>query len=118
MMIPESLLEQALAQVFAGKAGGDGMSFYEITQEWTRLGLRLADLRDAVRETVDRRFLKVQDQQGILVFELTAAGHARFHGCRKDLSSLQQRLQRMRAPQDAGPIWNLLGESQDRRVMS
>jgi hypothetical protein len=74
MMIPESLLEQALALVFDGKAAGERLSFYDMTQQWNRLGLRLADLRDAVRETVDRHFLRVQDQQGMLVFELTAAG--------------------------------------------
>jgi hypothetical protein len=116
MMIPESLLEQALALVFDGKAAGERLSFYDMTQQWNRLGLRLADLRDAVRETVDRHFLRVQDQQGMLVFELTAAGQARFHKCRNDAGGLQQWLQRMRASQSDDPAWNPLGESWDRRA--
>jgi hypothetical protein len=116
MMIPENILAQALAQVFEGRPVGARMGFTEITQAWHNLGLRLGDLRDAIREMVERHCLTVQEDQGDLVFELTALGCRRFDGCRDTVPSPQDWLRQLREIQtEAG--WNPMSEPWNRRAM-
>ena len=82
MITADNVLEAALAEVFAGQAPGHRMSFAEIAQAWTGTGLRLADLRDAIREAVEQRHLRSCEVSVGLTFELTSNGRQRYDGRR------------------------------------
>ena len=57
MLVSESILEQALAQVFDGKAAGARMTLADISAAWSAVGLRKSDLRDAIREMIESHCL-------------------------------------------------------------
>ncbi len=82
MMISENVLEQALAQVFDGKAAGEKLSLAEISTVWDTVGLRRADMRDAIREMIECHCLETQSHHGGLEFVLTRHGEQRFNSCR------------------------------------
>ncbi len=81
MMISESVLEQALAQIFDGKSAGEKLSLAEISSSWGTVGLRHADMRDAIREMVESHCLETQSHHGGLEFVLTRRGEQRFNSC-------------------------------------
>lgn len=78
MMNSETALEQALAQVFDGKAAGEKLSLAEISTVWHAVGLRNSDMRDAIREMVETHCLETQSHHGGLEFVLTHRGEQRF----------------------------------------
>jgi hypothetical protein len=82
MLISEDILELALAWIFDGNDPGSRLEYPDIANAWQRSGLRLADLRDAIREALDRRDLSAQHHHGTLAFELTPTGSRRFNKCR------------------------------------
>ena len=82
MMISEKVLEQAVAQVFDGKSAGERLSLAEISTVWGSVGLRSADMRDAIREMVECHCLETQSHHGGLEFVLTRRGEQRFSMCR------------------------------------
>ena len=90
MIIAENVLEAALAQVFSGQACGHRMSFAEIAQAWGDTGLRLSDLRDAIREAVEQHHLRSFAADSGLVFELTGSGQQRYAGRRERGESAAQ----------------------------
>ena len=81
MMISENVLEQALAQVFDGKAAGEKLPLAEISTVWNTLGLRNSDMRDAIREMIECHCLETQSHHGGLEFVLTRRGEQRFNSC-------------------------------------
>lgn len=118
MLIAESVLEKALAQVFEGKPAGATMSLAEIIEAWNAVGFRQADLRDAIRETLERHCLQAQHRQGALEFLLTEQGALRFNICRSGRSASQgwpETQQQMAA--DNNSIWNAFGESWNQRAV-
>ena len=78
MIIAEHVLEAALAQIFAGRAAGERLSFAEIAAAWSNTGLRLSDLRDAIRAAVDQHDLRSHGESEGLIFELSRGGHMRY----------------------------------------
>lgn len=89
MIIADNVLEAALAQVFAGQAAGHRMSFAAIADAWGGTGLRLSDLRDAIREAVDQHHLSSRETADGLAFELTAGGRDRYDRHARDDSPAQ-----------------------------
>lgn len=79
MLISENVLEHALAQVFDGKTAGERLSLAEIATVWPMVGLRHADMRDAIREMVESHCLETQSHHGGLEFVLTRRGEQRFN---------------------------------------
>lgn len=80
-MIPENVLEQALAQVFDGKSAGEKLSLAEISTVWNTVGLGNASMRDAIREMIESHCLETQSHHGGLEFVLTRLGEQRFNNC-------------------------------------
>lgn len=78
MLISENVMEHALAQVFDGKTAGERLSLAEISTVWGMVGLRHADMRDAIREMVESHCLETQSHHGGLEFVLTRRGEQRF----------------------------------------
>lgn len=78
MQISENVMEHALAQVFDGKTAGERLSLAEIATVWHMVGLRHADMRDAIREMVESHCLETQSHHGGLEFVLTRRGEQRF----------------------------------------
>lgn len=81
-MISENVLEQALAQVFDGKAAGEKLSLAEISTVWNASGLHNANMRDAIREMIESHCLETQSHHGGLEFVLTRLGEQRFNSYR------------------------------------
>jgi|GEM_PF-6159676 len=99
MMIAENVLEQALAQVFDGKSAGEKLSLAEISTVWGTVGLRSADMRDAIREMVENHCLETQSHHGGLEFVLTRYGAQRFSSCRPHAVASQDWLEGQHALQ-------------------
>lgn len=117
MIIPDGTLELAMARLFAGIDARPGrpVLFSRIAEEWEKSGLRFADLRDAIRVLVDKRYLKALDEGGRLGFELTAAGHNGLAKLEASASEAQSWLSQMRKfPMDREG-WNAFGADWDRR---
>lgn len=102
MIIAENVLESALAQVFSGQMPGRRMSFHEIAQAWGRIGLRLSDLRDAIRAAVDQHDLRSCSGSSELTLELTPSGYQRYSSLRSRDDSATQWLQQHRQLLPAG----------------
>lgn len=93
MMISENVLEQALAKIFDGKAAGEKLSLSEISAGWNAEGLRTADMRDAIREMIERHCLETQSHHGGLEFVLTRRGEQHFNNCRHHHADTQDWLE-------------------------
>ena len=116
MLVSESILEQALAQVFDGKAAGARMTLADISAAWSAVGLRKSDLRDAIREMIESHCLAPLNIAGALAFALTEHGALRFDISRHHAISLQAWLSQRReshAPQAAA---DPLSSTWDRRI--
>jgi hypothetical protein len=61
-----------------GVRAGGSLFYGDLERGWRDSGLRLNDLRDAVRELLDRGLLDCPAGAGELEFELTAAGYHYF----------------------------------------
>lgn len=75
-MHSSSTLATALASVWqrTGAEAGIPVSFVTLAREWSDAGLRLSDLRDAVRELIEKGHARARERQGHLAVELTQAG--------------------------------------------
>lgn len=104
-MISENVLEQAIAQVFDGKTAGEKLTLAEISTVWDTVGLRKADMRDAIREMIECHCLETQSHHGGLEFVLTRIGAQRFSSCRHHTA----------CQDDAA--WNVAIDDWDRRVL-
>ena len=76
MLVSTSRLEAALVDVVqrAGMASGVPIRFTTIAQEWSRIGMRMSDLRDAIRELIERRYATAFEKDGQLAFTVTPSG--------------------------------------------
>ncbi|HVT37186.1 MAG TPA: hypothetical protein VHE37_16485 [Nevskiaceae bacterium] len=76
MLATSGRLEAALMDVVqrAGMGSGLPIRFALIAQEWNRIGLRASELRDAVRELVERRYATCTQQDGQLAIAPTPSG--------------------------------------------
>lgn len=81
MMVTSAALESAFHKVWqrTGAEPGVAVSFTTLAQEWVGTGMRMSDLRDAVRESIEKGYAQLRDRQGHLAVELTESGwqHAR-----------------------------------------
>lgn len=105
MLAFKDIREQALAQVFEGQPVGVDITFAEISAAWTRVGLRKADLHEAVCEMVERGYLLSRNLSGNLGFALTEEGAQRFWLARHHQGNLQSWLKQRReiTPQTPTP---------------
>lgn len=117
MLVTENVLEQALAQVFDGKSAGASLTLTDITTGWTSVGLRKADLRDALREMVEAQCLLVENQLGSLIFTLTEHGALRFEICRHHKTNLQNWLEERREIENEYRLVDALSASWNRRSL-
>ena len=81
MLASSSRLEAALVDVVqrAGMGRGTPIRFALIAQEWNRVGLRASELRDAIRELVERRYATCTEQDGQLAIAPTPSGLRRLN---------------------------------------
>lgn len=73
MIVSSTALEAAFLKAWArtGAEPGVPVSFTTLAQEWRNTGLRMSDLRDAVREMIEKGHALARDRQGHLALELT-----------------------------------------------
>jgi hypothetical protein len=80
MLVSSRTLQLAMREVLRGRGlrAGQCLRHAEIERAWRGSGLRPHDLRDALRELVERGFLTCPPVTGELKFQLTDAGDRHF----------------------------------------
>jgi len=80
MLISSTALELAVHQILQRHhiAAGEQVTFDDLHQGWNHTGLRVSDLRDALRGLVDKGCLDCPPGGPDLMFRLTESGQAYF----------------------------------------
>lgn len=79
MQVEDSTLERAVFKVFQSQrlAADQSLNFTDLQDAWYQTGLRVEDLRDAVRVLLERGFITVDGKDNTMFLNLTVSGARR-----------------------------------------
>ena len=94
MQVEDSTLERAVFNIFQSQqlSAAQSLSFIDLQDAWCHTGLRVEDLRDAVRVLLERGYITVDGKDGTMYLTLTSAGMQRARDSGIHLRSLTKDL--------------------------
>ena len=93
MHVTSATLRLALSRLLRDRNAqpGELVLFSEMEQVWAHTGLRLSDLRDAVRVLMEDGVLQPGERGNALAFSLTAEGHGQLYRAELTIPALVER---------------------------